>query len=86
MNMHGKKKKLSHLPQATYLSSIGRKIYAYQRLYVFKASYLSHLSIQCKFAHSAALLAWIQQVIICILKPELWSLNVLPFTRRARYH
>jgi hypothetical protein len=84
--MYGKKKKLAHLPKATYLSSIGRKIYAYQHLYIFKASYLSHLSIKCKFAQSAALSAQIQQVIICILKPELWSHNFLPFTRRARYH
>jgi hypothetical protein len=50
----GEKKKLAHLPKATYLSSIGRKIYAYQHLYIFKASYLSHLSIQRKFAHSSS--------------------------------
>ncbi len=85
MNMYGKKKTCTS--SKSYVSfKHHRKIYAYEHLCIFKASYLSHLSIQCKFAQSAALLAQIQQVIICILKPELWSHNFLPFTRRARYH
>jgi hypothetical protein len=75
--MYGGKKKLAHLPKATYLSSIGRKTYAYQHLYIFKASYLSHLSIQCKFAQSAALLAQIQNMHIKtrIMVPQFFALH-----------